>query len=271
MGQLSSLAGSLTRLRVEFGNVPAALPVLTRLQHLSLDFHNLWAEEAEAVDAALQRLTQLTCLVRATRGFCMGRHGLPTRSARPKPVLQGSGSVRTCFGACRCMQVLGGPGVDPPAALARLSHLQRCYLHNKYRRPAGSTAASPLPAGPWLTNLRWLGASIDVLMASVGVLQAAGTLEFVEVRDTEVQRLQRFDWMAPVPTALCEWLSRHPPLRQVSFSSIYTGHSPESHVFESSTFAARMVQLTRRRPALRLRCGHRLGDFSETMISIIND
>lgn len=66
------------------------------------------------------------------------------------------------------MQVLDGPGVDPPAALTRLSHLQRCYLENSYQRPAGSTATSPLPAGPWLISLRWLGASIDVLMASAG-------------------------------------------------------------------------------------------------------
>lgn len=68
MGQLSSLASSLTRLDIGLGQVPAALPVLTRLQHLSLKLRNSCAEEAEAVDAALQRLSQLTCLVRAIRG-----------------------------------------------------------------------------------------------------------------------------------------------------------------------------------------------------------
>lgn len=54
-------------------------------------------------------------------------------------------------------QVLGCAGVvDPPAALAGLPNLQRCYLHGYYVAPpgAGADEAPPLPGGPWLASLR---------------------------------------------------------------------------------------------------------------------
>ena len=59
--ELSGLAGSLSRLEVSAGTVPDGLSALTRLQHLSLCYCE--AEEAGVVDAALEHLTQLTCLV----------------------------------------------------------------------------------------------------------------------------------------------------------------------------------------------------------------
>ena len=60
---LSSLSGSLTRLDLVSAAVPPSLPLLTRLQHLSLKENGESHDPSHAVSAAVSHLTQLTCLV----------------------------------------------------------------------------------------------------------------------------------------------------------------------------------------------------------------
>ena len=161
--------------------------------------------------------------------------------------------------------MLRGQGLEPPAALAGLSALQRCYLMRTDKQEAEEGEAQPLPAGPWLRNLRWLGAGIDNLARSTAVLQQAAALEFVEVCDTK--QAQQVGWLAPGPTALCDWLAQHPPLRKASFLAS-DGLGP-SLAFDSRGFAASLAQLCRRRPALLVRCMDGAGDFQVSMRSAL--
>ncbi len=74
---LSRLAGSLTRLQLTCCSVPAALPALTRLQHLSVRDCSEADDRGGAIAAALPNLLQLTCLVSAMQ------YGAPCPPARP--------------------------------------------------------------------------------------------------------------------------------------------------------------------------------------------
>ena len=101
-------------------------------------------------------------------------------------------------------------------ALAGLSNLQRCYLHLEV--PDGD-AAPPLPAGPWLANLRWLHYPIDGLVVSTATLQATTTLEFLEAAESE----QIIDWRSPAAADFFGWLAQHPPLRRLFFEAERAG------------------------------------------------
>ena len=65
VASLSRLAGSLTRLEISWGEAPASLAALTRLQHLLLRQGELPNEAIRSFSSSLQHLTQLTCLVSA--------------------------------------------------------------------------------------------------------------------------------------------------------------------------------------------------------------
>lgn len=65
MAPLSRLAGSLTWLEISWGEAPASLAALTRLQHFLLWEGELPNEASQSFSSALQHLTQLTGLVSA--------------------------------------------------------------------------------------------------------------------------------------------------------------------------------------------------------------
>lgn len=106
---------------------------------------------------------------------------------------------------CQVLQVLRGKGLTAPAALAGLTSLQRCYLQRNDSWPGAAGTAPPLPGGPWLHTLRWLGANIDTLANSTAALHAATNLEFVEAN--EARSPAPFGWHWPSAGTLLDWLA----------------------------------------------------------------
>ncbi len=158
--------------------------------------------------------------------------------------------------------------LTPPAALAGLTNLQHCYLQRNDDRGPGAGTAPPLPGGPWLRGLRWLGADLHTLSNSTAVLRAATALEFVEAN--EARSPVPFDWHSPPAVALFGWLTQHAPLAQVSFHGAYPFRAPNhAPAFDSRMFAARLMQLGRHRPHLQLRCSHSGLDLTPSLFDLV--
>jgi len=97
---------------------------------------------------------------------------------------------------------------QPSAALAGLSHLQRCCLGSVgYELMDPETTAAPLPPGPWAAGLRSLGASLDVLSRSTAVLSAATQLTRLALTGGSLTCAEQ--------QTFWEWAGRHPPLQQL--------------------------------------------------------
>ncbi|PRW21009.1 small GTP-binding [Chlorella sorokiniana] len=285
--------GSLTALRsLALGGYPLLLPVGARLP-ASITWLSLGGDYATEVPAQVNQLTQLARLslsypvyppaslpqlphlssgltrLDVTYGRLVPAASTLTRlrHLHAAECMLGGDDAETIDTVLRSLTqltclVLMGAGLDTPAALSSLPQLQRCYLQHTDQRAAGGERAQPLPPGSWLRSLRWLGASIDVLAASMAALQAAASaLEFIEVGDAE--SLQPVGWLAPGPTAVIEWLSRHPPLQKASFLANADRLGP-SPAFDSRGFAARFAQLCRRRPGLRQAAT--IGDLPEALL-----
>ena len=124
-----------------------------------------------------------------------------------------------------------------PAALSGLSNLQRCYVALE---GVGQVA---LPAASWLRSLRWLHFHVGGLVSSAAVLQAATALEFVEAGNDSSGRIQ---WSGPAAAAFFDWLAQHPPLCRIYFDTC------RGSLFDSGAFAAHVMRLCHRRPALVL-------------------
>lgn len=123
-----------------------------------------------------------------------------------------------------------------------LPRLQRCYLSPRPSHTMGPVDI--LPMGPWLHSLRWLAATINCLVNSVAMLQQAPVLELVEACETDNRHV---DWRSAAADAFFEWLAKHPSLQRVSFDD---GGVDHPSLFDSRIFAAKLVQLGRRRPGL---------------------
>ena len=141
------------------------------------------------------------------------------------------------------LQVVMTDDVEVPAALAGLSQLQLCYLYLYVEIDA---AAPPLPAGPWLASLRWLRCNVDGLMSSTGALGAAAGLQFLQAAHSSLS----VDWASPAAAAFFDWVEQHPPLCRMQFEAT------SGQTFNSGHFAARVMRLGRRRPALVLEGGY---------------
>lgn len=267
LAPLSRLASSLTGLAVTGGRLPPCLSALGRLQRLDARYCELGEEAAGVLSGALQRLTRLTQLVSgAALCWHVCRVGKEPACMWPQTFqARGRPKHTTLMAVTRVIawpQVLHGCGLTPPAALAGLSHLRRCYLSRTDRPAVGAAAALQLPVGPWLHNLQWLGINVGLLAGSVAALGAAPALEFVELVESDSS--QQLDWQrAPGAAAFFDWLAQHPPLARVSFESRYL---TRKSLFNSPAFAMRLLQLGRSRPSLRVRCsGGGGGDFPESM------
>lgn len=130
---LSGLAGSLTRLDLDFTPVPAdVLATLTRLQHLEQGIED--EAGALAVAGALPHLTGLTCLVSGVNGNLSG--GVKSRVTR-------TGWLRR--GVCACAIVAHSPSVG--------SLMRRCRSECGMRSPLPPHAACLLPLLPAAGNL----------------------------------------------------------------------------------------------------------------------
>lgn len=164
------------------------------------------------------------------------------------------------------LQVLLGSGLRPPATLAGLVSLQHCYLGCTSQRAAGAGAAQPppLPAGPWLHGLRWLGIDSGLMASSAAVLHAASQLEVVEVTESEPENSGGW-YRSPGTIAFFHWLAQHPPLTCVSFQASFA-RAGMLCAFDSRSFAARLLQLGRDRPTLQVRCSDQEGDFSVSLL-----
>lgn len=170
------------------------------------------------------------------------------------------------------LQILRSRDLDPPATLASLTNLQRCYLQRRGQRSPGAGAAPPLPGGPWLRGLRWLGANIDTLASSATVLEEAESLEFVEAN--EAHSTVPFDWRSQPVAMLFTWLARHSSLAQVSFHGNSSGGTTLLgatwvSAFDSRGFAVHLMQLGRR-PHLQLRCSHSALDLTPTLLELMS-
>ena len=179
------------------------------------------------------------------------------------------------------LQILRSRDLDPPATLASLTNLQRCYLQRRGQRSPGAGAVPPLPGGPWLRGLRWLGANVDTLASSAAVLEEAESLEFVEANES--LSTAPFYWRSQPVTVLFAWLARHPSLTQASFhGNCYGGSTPLATLwapaehgatwvsaFDSRDFAVHLMQLGRR-PGLQLRCSHSALDLTPPMLELMS-
>ncbi|KAI7836518.1 hypothetical protein COHA_009619 [Chlorella ohadii] len=163
--------GRLARLALSHTEqLPASLPQLTGLQELVLNDAGGMLEAAafqSALNAALQRLTGLTSL-------CIVNW------------------------PARCL---------PPAALAGLTRLQRCCLDANCPARNADPPPTPLPPGPWAASLRSLGASLDVLALSTGVLSAATQLSRLAVARSSLNDIEQ--------EAFWEWAGGHPSLQRL--------------------------------------------------------
>ncbi len=97
---------------------------------------------------------------------------------------------------------------QPPAALAGLSSLQRCIL--EYSTHEG-VLPTPLPPGPWAASLRSLGASLDVLARSTGLLSEATQLTRLALTHTSMENHGQ--------EAFWEWAGSHPSLRRLQIEA----------------------------------------------------
>ena len=134
--------------------------------------------------------------------------------------------------------------VQLPNTLSCLSQLRVCYLQG-WHSMAGDGEA-PLPAGPWLHSLEWLGAGVDTVLASTAVLRQATRLEHLGLLGSsaaEPAAEPAIDWGSPTAAALFDWLATHPPLRHLSIE-----HA--GRVFQADAFRTWAEQLRSRRPAL---------------------
>ena len=136
--------------------------------------------------------------------------------------------------------------------MAGLPRLQRCYLC--IRSPT-----LPLPAGPWLASLRWLGVGLSNLANSTAVLRHAAALEFVElIGDGELE------WRSPAAAQLLNWLAQHPPLRTVTCDQWCGTGDPAPSAFDAS-----LAGLRARRPGLAVHVllPHQDGNHQEAFMS----
>lgn len=135
------------------------------------------------------------------------------------------------------MQVLSCEMRAQPTSLGSLASLQRCFLEH-------TDGAEPLPGGPWMASLRWLGAPLDTLTNSVAVLRGATALQLLYAG----QPLREFDWTLPAVDSFFDWLAAHPPLRQFCFED--NSAVVDEWIFGSLTFGDRLEELEQRRPGL---------------------
>ena len=144
-----------------------------------------------------------------------------------------------------------------PRSLASLLRLKHLSVHSTYSR-SRIPAPKPLPAGPWASSLRALGAPLCVLCSSTEVLSSASQLKHLACLGPPVP----FD--GPVDAtgrsrALFGFLASHPPLRCFSTESF----SDQS--CWSREFVAAMCRLHRLRPSLMWRHA-KYGSFSKHIL-----
>lgn len=78
MAQLSRLAGSLTQLLIQGGNMHTVFSTLTGLQHLEIWHCPLSGMGGVTLERVLRKLSGLTCLVRPA-----AEHAVPCASLEP--------------------------------------------------------------------------------------------------------------------------------------------------------------------------------------------
>lgn len=192
--------------------MPSCLSALTRLQHLSLDEIE-GGIDFNLLHGALPQLQQLTCLVSA-----VGRCEL-VMFLRCTTYMQNKHFLTSVQNVTPAMpQELTDGQLVPPAALATLTCLQRCYLKHRNWRTGGTGEVVALPAGPWLRSLRWLAADIATLVNSLDALQQSAALQFVCIHGTHFH--EQFNWRSPAAAAFFDWLAhplKCPSLEVVSF------------------------------------------------------
>lgn len=128
----------------------------------------------------------------------------------------------------------GGP---LPPSLTCLSSLRRLYVR-------GTDCA--LPGGPWSSNLRAFGASLETLVRSQAVLAAAPALGYVAV-------LQISKSSAAAAASFWRWVSRHPALWCLRFEGL-PDNIPTSVLKDC-------VDLCRLRPKLIVSCHTNYPEF----------
>ena len=96
--------------------------------------------------------------------------------------------------------------------------------------------AAPLPPGPWAASLRSLGASLDVLAHSTGVLSAATQLTRLALTGNSLQ--------SDAEEAFWEWVGSHPSLRQLQID--VGGYDVASAMLHT------VISLARKRPQLEI-------------------
>lgn len=120
-----------------------------------------------------------------------------------------------------------------PPAVSGLSRLQRAFFEGTADAHGNVPA---LPAGPWASSLRQLGASYDVLAASGGMLAAATQLQELHLMGGNFTDPQHAFWAECVPHL--------PMLRLLHFYSDMGEFLANSHIL------FQLADLARGRPEL---------------------
>lgn len=167
------------------------------------------------------------------------------RAALDSPLQLGSAVLTPVrCSRCRCCLQLTSLGIldasafsQPPAALARLTRLQRlCLGSARYDAVEEGESFRPLPPGPWVTGLRCLGASLDVLQRSTDVLSAATQLTRLAVTGGTFEEHSAAFW---------GWARTHPSLGQLQVDISRDVDWP-------STTVHAMCSLAEERPAMKV-------------------
>lgn len=131
-------------------------------------------------------------------------------------------------------------------SIATLPHLERLCLYDWQHAGPGGAPVPLLPAGPWLSSLRWLGlpwaqlaASAALLASSAPHLEHVGCLGMPTRGNTELSRSRRQDFWS--------LLAQHPSLRCLSIES------RRDTLNASAALPDAVIWLKERRPELLLR------------------
>ena len=139
------------------------------------------------------------------------------------------------------------------ASLSRLQHLSIDFI----TFPKEPSVRLPLPAGPWVSSLRVLGAPFCVLSPSIELLRSASQLEHLACFGPPTLTAKTAAGSASWD-AFFGFLASHPPLR------CFTTESGQGNSFPH-TFMTGLCRLQRSRPGLLWRHS-KYGSFSKQVL-----
>lgn len=131
-----------------------------------------------------------------------------------------------------------------PPALLTLTNLQGLHLDVTYDSP-------PLPAGPWLGNLRW--AVLSAHIAGSASLAGASRLERLALTSPAP-----LDWIRTQLLEVLAWVHGQPAMRLLEIDHRYPEPDESARAHQDPAVCAAIEQARVAAPALRVQFGSRL-------------